>query len=103
MLGDVGQGLGHHEVRRRLHRLGRPPVELHIHFHRHRATVRQSGDCRVESAVAQDRRVDAPDEVADVGQSALRLPVRLLDELPGGYGIDRHLLPGHAEVHGQGD
>ena len=103
MLGDVGQGLGHYEVRRCLHRLGRPPIEFHIHLHWDGTAVGQGGDRRAESAVAQECRVDAPSEISDVGQSAFCFSVGLLEELPGGRGIGRNLLPGHTELHGQGD
>ena len=109
MLGDVGQGLGDHEVGGDLCRLRGSFVELNVHRSGHRGAVRQRGDRRVEAPVGEYRRVEAADEVPDLRQGALGLLVRLPHELRrsrrlgiAGGGAARavlQFLPGHTQRH----
>jgi hypothetical protein len=46
--------------------------------------------------------VDAARQVAQLGQGALGLLVRLVDQPGGGLRVAAELLPGHAEVHREG-
>ena len=100
--GDVGQRLRHHEVGGGLHRRGQPRGQ------RRRATVdRAPGSGRPARAtrrgqppVGQDLRVDAADQVAQLGQRQLRLLVRLADAA-GGRRARRQVQLGQAELHGQ--
>ena len=106
MLGDVREGLGDHEVGGDLGGLGWPFVELHIHGGGHRGAPGERGDRRVQAPVGEDRGVDAPYQVPDLGQGALGLLVGLGHELRR-LGMPRdipaktslQLLPGHAERH----
>ena len=100
VLGDVGQALGHGEVRRRLDRrraapAGASPVTS-------TGTARSSAerlDRRLQPAVGQHRRVDAVDDVAQVAQrGAAGLP-RLGQHLPGVLGVALEELGGHPEGH----
>src|SRR5215213_7043561 len=68
VLGDVREGLGDHEVGGDLGRLGWPFVELHLHGGGHRGAPGERGDRRVEAPVGEDRGVDAPGWVPELGQ-----------------------------------
>jgi hypothetical protein len=102
VLGGVGEGLGDHEVGGRLDRAGQALGD-DLHADRDGRAGGQCGDRRVQPPVDQHRRVDAARQVAQVGEGALGLFVRLADQLGGRLRVGAELLPGHAEVHGEGD
>ena len=66
-----------------------------------RATT--DGQGGVEAAVGEDRRVDAPDEVAQLGEGRLGLVVGVGHERLGLLGVGVEALAGPAEVHGERD
>ena len=77
-----------------------------VQFDRERAGRGQRGQ-RVRQPGVQHRRVDAPDQVAQLDQGLLGAAVRGVDQLPGAGQVGRavvrraELLPGQAQAHGQ--
>ena len=68
----------------------------------HRAAGRQGGQRGVEAAVGEDGRVDAADQVAQLGQRLLDLAVRVVQG-GGRLGVARHLALGGAQLDAEGD
>jgi hypothetical protein len=99
VLGDVGQALGDYEVGDRLDRGRRAAGQVHGQPDRDRHPRRDAGQRRVQAPVLQHGRVQAADQVAQLGERRLGLIVRLgegLMRLLGGLRLD----PGQAQVHG---
>jgi hypothetical protein len=71
--------------------------------HRQGRVGRDPGKGRVQAAVVEHGRVQAADELAQLGQGLGGLVVGLLDHLADLLGRVGQAGPGHAEVHGQGD
>ena len=102
VLGDVGEALGDHEVGHRLDRGRRAARHVHGQPDRDRHPRGHPGQGGIQAAVLEHRRVQAADQVAELGQGGLGLLVGLRDGLVrflDGLGLG----PGHAQVHGQGD
>jgi 4-amino-4-deoxy-L-arabinose transferase-like glycosyltransferase len=50
VLGSIGEGFGHHVVRRHLDRLGQPSLDVHVEPHRDRRAPRERGERGTEAA-----------------------------------------------------
>ena len=66
VLGRVGQRLGDDVVRRGLDRLGQPVARARRRSHRQRRASGQRLDRRLETAIAEHRRMDAAGELAQL-------------------------------------
>ena len=103
--GHVGEQLGRREVGDGLDGGRRPVRDVGDQLDGDRAAVRQRGE-RVGQAVVEHRRVDAAGQRPQVGDRLERAAVRVLDELGDAGQVDAaavvQLLPGQAELHGQG-
>ena len=82
VLGDIGQRLGHDEVRGRLHHL-RQSTHPHVHLNRDRHSRSQRLDPRVESPKGEGRREDAVRELAQLVGRSPRVLERLVDQRGG--------------------
>lgn len=103
MLGDIGQRLGDHEVGDRLHRGRHPPLQPDVEADRQRGAGRDAGERRIQPAVLQHHRMQAADQVAQLGDGGLGLLMGVDDHL---HRLGRHVLEGlagQAEVHRQRD
>src|ERR1700733_6834914 len=105
VLGHVGEQLGGREVGDGLDR-GRGPLrDIGDQLDGNRAAVRQGGE-RVRESVVEHRRVDAAGHGPQVGDRLERAAVRVVDQLGDAGQVDAadvlQLLPGQAELHGQG-
>src|SRR5689334_11616602 len=103
--GHVGEQFGGREVRDGLDR-GRGPLgDVGDQLDGYRAAVRQRGE-RVGQAVVEHRRVDAAGHRPQVGDRLDHAVVRVLDQLGDAGQVHARallkLLPGQAELHGQG-
>ena len=81
VLRDVGERLAHDEVGGGLDRCGRPLCDVDAHLDRHGGTCGERRQGRVEPPVGEHGRVDPAGQVAHLGDRALGLLVRLVDEL----------------------
>src|ERR1700743_3586788 len=105
VLGHVGEQLGGREVRDGLDR-GRGPLrDIGDQLDGNRAAVGQGGE-RVGQAVVEHWRGDAAGHGPQVGDRLERAAVRVVDELGDAGQVDAavvlQLVPGQAELHGQG-
>ena len=106
VLRHVGQQLGDAEVGDRLDGRRRPRLEGDGELRRDGAAGGQRGERALQPDVERGR-VDAPGDVAQLGDGLLGSPVRLVDELAHPFEVDLvpalELLLGHPEAHGQSD
>nr|WP_229022919.1 hypothetical protein [Actinomarinicola tropica] len=100
---DVGQRLGDDEVGRALDGGRGALVDAQVEVDRHRRAGHDSRQRGVEAAVLQDHGVDAPDEVAQLGEGRLGLVAGRGHHGPPALGVVREPLLRRAELHGQGD
>ena len=103
VLGDVRQRLGDDEVGGRLDRRRRPRRHVDLDGHGNRRPRRERRQRRVEAAVVEDGRREPADEVAELDDRRLRLPVRAADELARRLGVVLELLAREAEVEPERD
>ena len=104
VLGGVGEGLGDDEVRGGLRGRARAAQRRRVgdvDADRDRAAGGQRGQRGVEAAVGEDGRVDAADQVAQLGERLLDLAVRVLQG-GGGLRVARRLAPGGAQLDAEG-
>ena len=80
MLGDVRQRFRNYEVSRRLDRRGIALVNC-LDLNGHRGAVTEASHRRAEALFAQNRRVDAAGEVAQLAQCSLQLRFGLGEQL----------------------
>jgi hypothetical protein len=99
--GDVGKRLGRREVRRVLGLARQPPGQGRIDRDRERCLVGELAEGRRQPEVGEDLRLDAVDQVPQVGHQLPGLLVR------GGHGLrgrpGRQVEPGQPELHGERD
>ena len=102
VLGDVGERLGRREVGRVLDLARQPPGQGGVDRHGDRCLVGELAERRRQPEVGQDLRLDAVDQLPQLGHQLLGLLVR------GGHGLrggrpGRQVEPGQAELHGERD
>ena len=97
---DVGQRLRHDEVGGRLDRRRQAAVDRALHVDRDRRAVGERGDCGIQAAAREDRRMDAAGELAQLAQRGLE-PHREPVDQRSGLGVgDRGAQ--HAQLEGEG-
>ena len=98
VLGHVRQRLRHHEVRRRLHRLGQPLAGRGLQLHRHRGAMRERLERGVEPAVAEHCRVDAARQLAQLLERRVELGRGRREQLLGLAGRSRQPGARHPQL-----
>jgi hypothetical protein len=91
---EVGDGLDARRGRAR---------HVHPQPDRQRGARHQAGQCRFQPPVAEHGGMQAADELAQLRQRRDSLLVRRGDRLADRFRLAVEALPGHAEVHGQGN
>lgn len=101
MLGDVGHRLAGHEVRCRLHGLGRTLGQRDIGLHRQDGIFRELDQRGGQAPVGERRGIDAVDEFPEFPEGRPRLLGSLVDEFTGGAVAPGELQPRETERHDQ--
>ena len=97
MLGDVGQRLGRREVGRVLGLAWQPPGQGGVDRYGDRCLLGELGERRRQPQVGEDLRLDAVDQVPQVGHELFGLLGRGCHGLRGGR-PGRQVQPGQAEL-----
>ena len=100
--GDVGQRLADREVRGDLDRARQAARQGDVDVDLDRGAAGGVGDGGPQATVGQDLRVDAADQLAQLGEGLLRLLLRLVDACGGGR-AGRQVEPGEPQRHRQRD
>lgn len=87
VLHGVGQAFGHDVVRGRFHPHIRAPPETAVHFHGNVKSLGQGGHGGLQATVAENGRLNSPDEIANIVQRLSYFRVRFLDHVPQMPGI----------------
>ena len=102
MLGDVREALRHDVVRRNLERFGKAPVELDRQAHGHGRPRNKLLERDFESVTADDRRMKAAGDLAQLGERVRDLAASPVDAGPD-FRIVAQPRTEHAEIEGERD